>query len=249
MAILHAAGRSRVYAFLAEAFAEPDPTVRARLQRALSEAGPLLKACGDTPVRAAFTAVDEALDAIEPHELVAAYRGVFGHIASGDCPPYEGEYGQSHIFQKTQCLADNAGYYRAFGLVLGPDLVERADHISVELEFLHVLAAKEAYARAHDHGAERLAIVREATRTYLENHLARWAPAFATQLERKAESGFYAALARLLSAFIAEEASAFGATPTPATFVFGDTQPDEAPADCDGCLAGSMSMATSGGER
>jgi len=248
VAILHAVGRSRLLAFLAQAFVEPDSTTKARLEWALSSAKSALDAVGEMSSRTALTAMHAALDGMEPHELAAAYHCVFGHIVSGDCPPYEGEYGHAHIFQKTQCLADNAGFYRAFGLELAPNLAERADHISVELEFLHVLAAKEAYALAHDHGAERLAIVREATRSYLQDHIARWAPAFATRLERKAQDGFYAALARLLAAFIADEVHMFAVTPTPATFVQGDLQPDDVPGGCEACVMEPVSTPVMRGE-
>lgn len=248
MSLSRSVGRSRVYALLAQSFVEPDLTAKTRLEQALSTAESALADVGETSVRAALAAVHEALDGLEAHQLAAAHHCVFGHIASGDCPPYEGEYGQAHIFQKTQCLADNTGFYRAFGLVLAPDLAERADHISVELEFLHVLAAKEAYALVHDHGEERLTIVREATRNYLQDHLARWAPAFATRLERKARDGFYAALARLLAAFVADEVQMFGVTPSPATFVEGDPQTDEALAACDGCSVGAMPTPAMRGE-
>jgi TorA maturation chaperone TorD len=119
-------------------------------------------------------------------------------------------------------------------------LANRLDQISVELEFLHVLAAKEAYALAHGHGEERLAIVRDATRKYLKEHLGRWAPAFAVQLESKAQDGPYAALARLLAAFVAEETGVLGVTPMTAGVAPFAPQTDDGPAACDGCAAASV---------
>lgn len=234
-----AMARSRVYGFLACAFAEPDAETCARLRQSLPEAEAALTVVGAARSRAAIAAVSAELGELDAGEFTAAHYAVFGHLASGDCPPYEGEYGHAHVFQKTQCLADNAGFIRAFGLAAAPGLAERLDHISVELEFLHVLAAKEAYALAHGHGEERLAIVREAIRKYLQDHLGRWAPAFAARLEAKAPDGFYAALARLLAAFVAEEALALDVALVPVTVVSAEPEPDHAPAGCEGCLTGA----------
>lgn len=231
-----AIARSQVYAFLARAFAEPDTETCAGLRRSLLETETALAALEATRSHAAIAAVGAELGKLDESEFAAAHYSVFGHLASGDCPPYEAEYGHAHIFQKTQCLADNAGFIHAFGLAAAPGFTERLDHISVELEFLHVLAAKEAYALAHGHGEERLEIVREAARKYFERHLGRWAPAFAARLESKAQNGPYAALARLLVPFLIEETLALDVTPNPAAALPGG-QPGDEPAGCAACAA------------
>ena len=236
--VMGAKARSQVYAFLAQAFADPDAATLAWLKQTLPTAEVALATIGGMESCAALDAVRGEIGGLNEDELVAAHHRVFGHGVSGDCPPYEGEYGHAHIFQKTQSLADNAGFLEAFGLAPAPGRADRLDHISVELEFVHVLAAKEAYALAHDHGEERLAIVRDATRKYLKDHLGRWAPAFAAQLESKAQDGPYAALARLLATFIAEETLALDVAPVPsASFA---SQPDDEQAGCDGCAAVSV---------
>ena len=235
-----AAARSHVYAFLAQAFAEPEPATLAWLQQALPAAESALTAIGATESCAALADVRREIDDLADERFAAAHHFVFGHLISGDCPPYEGEYGHAHIFQKTQGLADNAGFLRAFGLAPAPGIADRLDHISIELEFLHVLAAKEAYALARGHGEERLAIVRDATRKYLNDHLGRWAPAFAARLESKAQDGPYAALARLLAAFIAEDTLALNVAPVPAAAVPFQPEPDDQPAGCEGCSAAAI---------
>ena len=243
-----AAARSRVYAFLAEAFADPDPATLARLKEALPATEAALALISGTESTAALAALRSEIDTLGEGELADAHRRAFGLGVSGDCPPYEGEYGQAHIFQKTQCLADSAGFLRAFGLAASPAFKDRLDHISVELEFLHVLAAKEAYALAQGHGEQRLSIVRDATRKYLERHFGRWAPVFAARLESKAQSGPYAALARLLAAFVAEEIRALEVAPDPAGAGMLDPQLQE-PAACEECLAPSVFHSGMGGER
>lgn len=238
--VIRARARSQVYAFLAQAFADPDAATLAWLQQALPTVEAALATISGTESRAALAAVHSEIDGLDEDELAAAHHRVFGHGVSGDCPPYEGEYGHAHIFQKTQSLADNAGFFQAFGLAPAPGLTDRLDHISIELEFLHVLATKEAYALAHGHGEERLAIVHDATRKYFEHHLGRWTPAFAARLESKAKDGPYAALARLLAAFIEGETLALDVAPVPAAAALLAPQPDDEPAICDGCAAASV---------
>jgi hypothetical protein len=86
----------------------------------------------------------------------------------------------------------------------------------------------------------RVAIVRDATRKYLKDHLGRWAPAFAARLESKAQDGPYAALARLLANFIAEDTLALNVTPVPAAAAPLAPQPDDELAICDGCAEASV---------
>jgi len=233
-----AMARSEVYAFLALAFFDPDAETLMRLKQAQMTAEAALAAIASVESRSAFAAVSQEINCLEKDEFAAAYRQVFGLAVSGDCPPYEGEYGHPHIFQKSQSLADNAGFLQAFGLEQAPGFNDRLDHIAVELEFMHVLAAKEAYALTHDHSGEQLATVRDATRKYLSDHLGRWAPSFAARLESKAQDGLYVALARLLAAFIAEETLALDVTPIAAPPF--TPQPDDEQAACDGCAAASV---------
>jgi DMSO reductase family type II enzyme chaperone len=242
-----ASARSQAYAFLALAFADPDAETQASLRQMLPATEAALAAVGSSRSRPALAAVGAELDGLQEGELAAAHQRIFGHLISGDCPPCEGEYGHAHIFQKTQCLADNAGFLKAFGLEPAPGLADRLDHISMELEFLHVLAAKEAYALARGHGEERVAIVRDAARRYLRDHLGRWAPAFAARLEAKAEDGPYAALARLLAAFIAEDASGLDVALGPVE-VRPVSPSEEERLDCEQCAAAAAFNPTMRGE-
>lgn len=233
----HASARSHFYAFLAAALADPTVSGEAELQALLPAAETAVATLDRPRSRAAMVALRSELSSGHGCDLAAAYRRVFGLGVSGDCPPYEGEYGSAHIFQKTHILADNAGFLKAFGLDPAPGFADRQDHIAVELEFLHVLAAKEAYALVRDHDEEHLAILGNATRRYLKDHLGRWAPEFARRLEAKAEAGPYAALARLLAAFIAEELLAFGVAPEAASPVMPAWRAEDAEASCQGCVA------------
>lgn len=152
-------------------------------------------------------------EAFEPFQ--SDYLTIFGHAARGLCPLNEIEYGDlkaDPLFQPHR-LADLAGFYRAFGLELADHATERHDHICLELEFMSVLAAKEAYALEHQLDPEPLAVVRDAQKKFLREHLGCWVPGFTRRLESSVGRGALAALARFTRVFIVGECARFGVQP------------------------------------
>jgi TorA maturation chaperone TorD len=87
---------------------------------------------------------------------------------------------------------------------------ERPDHLGMELEFMSVLAAREAYAHEHQLDNEAVAVCRDAQKKFLREHLGRWSPAFARRLARVAVDPALAALAGLLRDFVTAECARFG---------------------------------------
>jgi DMSO reductase family type II enzyme chaperone len=125
------------------------------------------------------------------------------------------EYGDlkaDPLFQPHR-LADLAAFYRAFGLEVATDADERHDHICLELEFLCVLASKEAYALENQLDADELAICRGAQKKFLREHLGRWTPAFARRLAAATNDGVFRALAEFTRAFVEAECAHFGVNP------------------------------------
>jgi DMSO reductase family type II enzyme chaperone len=141
--------------------------------------------------------------------LQAAHRRAFGLVGSL-C--YETEFGLPHEFRQSQELADLAGFYRAFGFNVGGSVRERPDHLAVELEFMHILTLKEAWAR-EEGIAEHAEVCTDAQRKFLQDHLGRWIAPFAESLARSAEDGPYVALARFAADFIQADAERLGAHP------------------------------------
>lgn len=132
------------------------------------------------------------------------YVSAFGHAARGPCPINEIEYGDlkaDPLFQPHR-LADLGAFYRAFGLELSADAGERQDHLCLELEFMSVLAAKEAYAIENQIEEEQLAVCLDAQKKFLREHLGRWTPAFARRLAGSVGDGPLAALAEFTRQFI-----------------------------------------------
>lgn len=168
--------------------------------------------------------------------LNAQYEQAFGLLVSSNCPPYETEYINSKFtFQRSQGLADIAGFYSAFGLEPSTFHPERHDHLALELEFMAFLLGLERAAAESD-SADRLgrrAVCRDAQRRFLAEHLIWWVPTFARLLSRQDPGGFYDATSQFLAAFLTAERSLAG-IPAPQGQVTPSTV--ESPDECSGCL-------------
>ncbi|MCG3201268.1 MAG: hypothetical protein NFCOHLIN_01134 [Gammaproteobacteria bacterium] len=205
--------RSHIYGFLACAFGPPDAELAGDLAAAWHGIGPELPSPGDASAHAAWSRLGAVLDGLDPAGLEGPYLGCFGYAISKDCPPYETEYGQSHVFQKAHQLADIAGFYRAFGLEPAAHAHDRLDAIGAELEFMQFLCMKEAYGTARGHAADRLALGREAQAKFLREHLGRWAFGFTQRLTARAAGTVYGDLARFLEAYLGAELATLGLAP------------------------------------
>ena len=192
--------RSQLYRFLADAFLYPteDWTPDAPLLE------PTLAELGLSCYQLSHTAI--SLD-----DLRAEHRRVFG-LTGSLC--YETEYGLPHEYRQSQELADIAGFYRAFGFENGGAIRERPDYLPTELEFMHTLTLKEAYAQATDQ-QQHVEVCVDAQRKFLRDHLARWLPLFRKRLEQAVVDGVYAELANLATTFVAAEADRLDAQPEP----------------------------------
>lgn len=206
-----ALARSFVCRVLAAAYADPNPETwdwlssepaRASWERAWRVAGG-----GDAePVR---------FDREDFGSYRDAYVAAFGHAARGLCPINEIEYGLPHadpLFHPHR-LADLAGFYRAFGMELSEEADERPDHLSVELEFLCILAAKECWNWMRSGDGEALRVLRDAQRRFLREHMAVWVPAFARRLERLTSDVTLRGVARCTHAFVLAECRRWGVPP------------------------------------
>jgi DMSO reductase family type II enzyme chaperone len=224
-----ALARAALYRLLSQSFAFPaGETVEALRGDDLPQALELSASLPPRPSAALAAFAREA--GLDAQALQMEHRRIFSHVMTADCPPCETVYTAHHIFEETSELSDLAGFYRAFGLELVER--ERPDHVSVELEFMHLLTFKEAYARAY-HSEAKVRLCRSAQRAFVRDHLGRWASRFASLLSNKAGGGYYGALAGLLQAFVESEIALLRVTPEPATAA-PDRLRGEQPAD-DGC--------------
>lgn len=200
--------RSRVYSYLTACFRYPDAKSWAEIASA-EELDSFASACTQLGEKKAYRFLRRysgglpAGKGLNLEKLQDTYQEVFGHTISKYCPPYETEYGNIHLFQQSDVLADLGGFYNAFG-VAPVEGKERIDHISIQLEFLYLVTFKEAHA-LEEGKAKEAVVCREAQTAFLEDHLGRWVSIFAKRLERKDPEGIYGDAARLLGDFIEAE--------------------------------------------
>jgi DMSO reductase family type II enzyme chaperone len=214
-----AIARTFVYRFLAQAYEYPTaeawqwlstPEIEAALlssaKAIVTDDCSLLRRAGEWVAQLTPDKLDE---------FTSDYIGAFGHAARGSCPLNEIEYGDlkaDPLFQPHR-LADLAAFYRAFGLEVTDDAPERQDHICLELEFMSVLAAKEAYALENQLEPGQSELCREAQKAFLHEHLGRWTPGFTRRLARAAGDGPLGALAQFTLDFVIGDCQRFGVTP------------------------------------
>lgn len=87
--------------------------------------------------------------------------------------------------------------YRAAKVVLTDEVCEPEDHLAFELEFVQLLGSRAVDAlEAGDEDA--CAQMPEARRTFLDEHVLNWVPAFAADVRRIARTGFYRALSDIV---------------------------------------------------
>lgn len=203
--------RAQVYGFLADAFLYPrenwseDATLVADIVAATGL--PITHFELRNSVRALRPLIASLAD------LQAAHRYAFG--AAGSLG-YETEYGLPHEYRQSQEMADIAGFYRAFGFQMGGQRRERSDHIAVELEFMHIMALKEAYA-LETGIPEHVEICVAAQGKFLQDHLGRWIGLFAQSVThnlnaQQAPELHYATLAQFAADFVQADAARLGIT-------------------------------------
>ena len=203
--------RSALYGTIALAFLYPEQGSAALLKGRANELSAWTSEAGWREVAEGLNSICGALESLDDGELLEQYIDTFGHSVSGDCPPYASEYGQAHVFQKTQTLANLASFYRAFGMKLNPEFRDRPDHLGVQLEFMQLLTLKEAYARMNNHGRAKTSICRKAQKAFLTQHLSPWISEFTRRLRRKTSiHRIYYSFAGLLEAFMKLELKSHG---------------------------------------
>lgn len=184
--------------------------------------------------------------ALTPMQREPVHQRIFGLVVSKICPPYETEYcAWKDTTHRSQELADIAGFYRAFGLQTSRSAPERADHVSLELEFIALLNEKQRLATlaADDEHAD---ICRNARTAFLRDHVTWWMPTFGRLLEKRAQdvsqaceehlahAQYIAGVARLLCAWVAVERALAGIAPV-RRIIGPSVAPQEPEADCGSC--------------
>jgi DMSO reductase family type II enzyme chaperone len=194
-----AAARSFLARAFAEAFGYPGQGLYDSIARGEFRAL-LANALKELPHR---VRLEEGLALVpsDPTELESEYIRLFevGSRGVPPCPLYGGHYRPG---ARMQVMEEVVRFYEHFGLALAEKDRELPDHLTVELEFLHYLAFREALAVARGLDPSPY---RRAQRDFLERQLCRWLPAMRGRLQREGALPFYGALVRAVVEFAAED--------------------------------------------
>jgi TorA maturation chaperone TorD len=205
--------RARVYRALAQIFRRPEAhSIQEACERNLPELCEALErlTSAASPAEASellgeARALLDLLPGRGVEGLQRSHHGAFDESSGTRCAPTEmdqlGGVPQLEL-TRTFEMADVAGFYRAFG-VAAVEGGERVDHIVTELEFMNLLAVKESIALQEEGAGEHSEICRHASRVFLRDHLARWAPRLGESLAASEGDPVYRSAGRLLGSFVA----------------------------------------------
>ena len=203
--------RSVIYRLLSLGFLYPTNDLVTALRDEAGKADKSVNVYGDWVTRLA-KAFEEDSDHASISGLESDYARLFDASIQTPCPPYESNYGSNHTYDLTRELADVAGFYRAFGLNMSNTNKEMPDHISAEMEFMHILTLKEAHATMKG-WSDKISLTRDAQKKFLQAHLGRWTSAICTAIQQSADVKFYRELADITNSHIEREVSMFKITP------------------------------------
>ena len=202
--------RQALYRFLAMLFLYPDDD---RLANVRIAAGELLGARSTWDSFEFGPQVNQLLIALAGLNAEAAeqVKEEYNHLirVKPVAPPYESFYldpqGQARGLIASQLEAE----YTAAGLALSSSLQDMPDYLTVELEFMSFLCAREVEARETATEANNVK-VRIRQRSFLNEHLVRWYPQFARRVTDDAPTSLYSVIAAAAYAFLRHDLAYLG---------------------------------------
>lgn len=135
----------------------------------------------------AYKRFSAAFGSPDKKELLAEYDLLF---RAKEIWLYSVEYLAENEFQRVNYLSDISGFYRAFGLETDK---ERPDFLNIELEFMHILIAKQMYALSSkiDGPQEKAAICMDAQKKFFNTYVYPGAKKIAEKIIAQSEANFY----------------------------------------------------------
>lgn len=191
--------RSQVYGLLTPVYREepaPDFLQRMKAPRFLEILAELGLRFGDDFLDRSDEELTEDLAA----EFARLFLGPGPHISPHESvhrAPDDGE--QTLLWGPSTVKVKN--FIESIGLSYDPAYTGLPDHLSVELEFMEVLARREEQAWS-EADKDRAWHCLDIQRRFLEEHLICWLPAFCDKVVAAAELSFYSELAALTKTFI-----------------------------------------------
>jgi len=203
--------RSRIYKILSHCFCYPDENF---LNYAKADLPKELEASFDKLpynkyLRKSYESFRVALQQVKALSLEdwqVEYTGLFIYPSSGKLPCYPYE---SALREGNRCLMGESTMavkrlYHTLGLHVSRQFADLPDHIAAELEFIHFLALNENEFDTSGYIKSREWCLNSEF-TFLEGHLLRWVPKFATCLKENSDSKFFVELSQFTHNFLVAE--------------------------------------------
>jgi len=196
-----AAARGQLYDLLATVFRRPLDARRLELLRA-PEMLAAMSAAAIDPGQDFINGEGEALLDRLAIDYTQLFHGPVERISPYECIQLgDGEDLMGAAAEEVRRFMAEVGFS------VPPETGELPDHISVELAFMAELARREAEA-LESNDRKTAEFIASLQRRFLAAHLGRWAERFARKVWDRAATPFYAAMAELLSGYIADERAA-----------------------------------------
>ncbi|MDY0219509.1 MAG: molecular chaperone TorD family protein [Desulfobacterium sp.] len=191
------AARSNTYRLLADAYRLPSEDLPGVVQA-------LVTALSQLESEALESAICLENGGLDSNVLQVDYAKLFIGPFMALAPPY----GSIYLEDKRRLMGDSTvdvrQHYLSLGLDLSVDFKEAPDHITAELEFMHVLI-NQAEGAIEDLDGQLLSENIHHQQIFLEKHLGAWITAFADKMAEHANTDYYRNLATLTRIFITED--------------------------------------------
>ena len=145
-------------------------------------------------LKAALDQIDMASDG-ELEDLLWEYTRLFIGPYKLPCPPWESVYTSPKRLMMQEAYDEVRDYYNKAGLTVNNQGI-MADHIGAELNFLAVVLQKA------NSDPKKEQYYRDLTSEFLAEHIIKWVPQFARDMEDAADLSFYKTLARVTRSMI-----------------------------------------------
>ena len=194
--------RSECYRLLAALFYPPERSRLLDEATCLKLAGLLDELYPEAPASDQAAVMQEQLSTLDENQMKVDHATLFvGPFALKAAP-----YGSIYLENGRRLMGDTTvaanDLYAEAGLQL--TLKEPADHIAIELEFMHYLTALAAEALAAGDEETTADLAMKQSR-FLKEHLGAWVPPFCAAILKEAETLYFQALADCLRAFVDAE--------------------------------------------
>ena len=195
----HESSRMEAFRLLSDCYFSPEPGLSEKLDK--------LELSMTDVCKAAAESIQKMVEQFKAGTYLDQIRVDFAKLFVGPYKLLAAPYGSVYLDGERKMMGgstlDVRSRYREAGLDTAKNFKDAPDHITAELELMYYLIFKEIEAFA-DSDIERAIDFIQKQKSFLEDHLLAWVPAFAENITENAENPFYPNLAKATESFLQE---------------------------------------------